>query len=85
MNGYLTACYPNENDKAKWKFKTARVQLGFRKSNTVEVPDIDKLDKNYLKIKTEVTADKTAIKDAIKSGKEVQGAFIQTNLNLSVK
>ena len=85
LSGYLTACYPNEDDKAKWKFKTARVQLGFRKSNTVEVPDIDKLDKDYLKVKTEVTADKMAIKDAIKSGKEVKGAFIQTNLNLSIK
>jgi len=85
MNGYLTAVYPNEADRAKWKFKTAKVVMGFRKSTSVEVPDIDKLDKNFLRVKTEVSADKTAIKDAIKSGKTVDGAFLQDNVNLSIK
>ena len=85
LNGYLTACYPNESDKAKWKFKTTKCVLGFRKSTSVEVPNIDELDKGFIKIKTEVSADKTAIKDAIKSGKEVKGAFLKNNLNLSVK
>ena len=85
LNGYLEAVYPNEEDRAKWKFKTARVVLGYRKSSTVEVPDIDKLDKNFIKIKTEVAPDKTAIKDAIKSGKEVVGAFIKNKINLNVR
>ena len=85
LNGYLTAVYPNNNDRARWKFKTAKVMLGYRKSNTVEVPDIDKLDKNFLKVKTEVSADKIAIKDAIKNGQEVKGAFIQENINLNIK
>jgi len=85
LDGYLTACYPNESDKAKWKFKTAKCLLGFRKSTSVEVPNIDELDKEFIKTKTEISADKTAIKDAIKSGKEVKGAFLKNNLNLSVK
>lgn len=85
LDGYLTACYPNESDKAKWKFKTTKCVLGFRKSTSVEVPNIDELDKGFIKVKTEVSADKTAIKDAIKSGKEVKGAFLKNNLNLSVK
>lgn len=85
LNGYLMAVYPNDTDRAKWKFKTAKVVMGFRKSTTVEVPDIDKLDKNFLRVKTEVSADKTAIKDAIKNGKIVDGAFLQDNVNLSIK
>ena len=85
LNGYLTACYPNEDDKAKWRFKSPKVVLGFRKSTTVEVPDLDKLDKTFIKIKTETSADKKAIKEAITNGQNVQGAFLKQNVNLSVK
>lgn len=85
LNGYLMAVYPNDADRAKWKFNTAKVVMGFRKSTTVEVPNLDKLDKDFLKVKTEVSADKIAIKDAIKSGKTVDGAFLQENVNLSIK
>lgn len=85
LNGYLMACFPKDEDRAKWKFKTPKVVLGYRKSNSVEVPDIEKLDKNFIKVKTEVIPDKTAIKDAIKNGKEVIGAFIKQNINLNIK
>ena len=85
LNGYLAACYPNEEDRRKWKFKTPRVVLGYRKSTSVEVPNLEELDKEYLKIKTETSADKVAIKDAIKSGKEVKGAYLKDKINLSVK
>lgn len=85
LNGYLTAVYPIDADRAKWKFKTPRVVLGYRKSSSVEVPDIEKLDKNFIKVKTEVSADKTAIKNAIKDGQEVKGAFIKENINLNVR
>ena len=85
LDGYLTATIADDNERAKWRFKTAKVILGYRRSNTVEVPDIDKLDKEYLKVKTDVSADKIAIKEAIKSGKEVKGAFIKENINLTCK
>ena len=85
LNGYLMACYPNDSDRAKWKFKSPKVVLGYRKSNSVEVPDIEKLDKKYLKITTKVDPDKKAIGDAIKSGEEVKGAFIKQNINLNIK
>ena len=85
LNGYLTACYPNDSDRAKWKFNSPKVVLGYRKSSSVEVPDIEKLDKKYLKITTKVDPDKTAIKDAIKNGEEVKGAFIKQNINLNIK
>jgi hypothetical protein len=85
LNNYLTVVYPNEDDRRKWKFKTPKVVLGYRKSTTVEVPDLEKLDKNFIKIKTETSADKTAIKEAIKNGTEVKGAFLKDNINLSIK
>lgn len=85
LNGYLIACFPKDEDRAKWKFKTPKVVLGYRKSSSVEVPDIEKLDKKYLKIATKVDPDKKAISDAIKSGEEVVGAFIKQNINLNIK
>lgn len=85
LDGYLSAVYPNEDDKAKWKMKTARVQIGFRKSTTVEVPDITKLAKKFIKKKVEESADKVAIKEALKAGEKVKGAYLQDNINLSVK
>lgn len=85
LNGYLTATIADDNERAKWRFRTGKVVLGYRRSNTVEVPDIEKLDKEYLKVKTDVSADKVAIKEAIKSGKEVKGAFIKENINLTCK
>jgi hypothetical protein len=85
LNGYLMACFPKDEDRAKWKFKSPKVILGYRKSSSVEVPDIEKLDKKYLKITTKVDPDKKAIGDAIKSGKEVIGAVLKQNINLSIK
>jgi hypothetical protein len=85
LNGYLMACFPKDEDRAKWKFKSPKVVLGYRKSSSVEVPDIEKLDKKYLKITTKVDPDKKAIGDAIKNGEEVKGAFIKQNINLNIK
>ena len=85
LNGYLTATIADDNKRAKWRFKTAKVVLGYRRSSKVEVPDIEQLDKNYVKVKTEISADKKAIGEAIKNGKEVKGAFLKDNINLSVK
>lgn len=85
LNGYLQAVYPNDDDRRKWKFKSSKVVLGYRRSTTVEIPNIDALDKEFLRVKTEVAPDKTAIKDAIKSGKDVKGAFLKDNINLSVR
>ena len=85
LNGYLIACFPKDEDRAKWKFKTPKVVLGYRKSSSVEVPDIEKLDKKYLKITTKVDPDKKAIGQALKNGEEVIGAVLKQNINLSIK
>lgn len=66
------------------KFKTARVECSFRSSESVNVTDITVIPTEYLKF-AEPTADKVAIKAAIKSGKEIAGAEIVSKQNLLIK
>lgn len=66
------------------KFKTARVECSFRRSESVSVTDISQLASEYLRY-ADPTADKTAIKTAIKSGKEVTGAELVSKLSLCIK
>ena len=66
------------------KFQTAKCSINFRKSKSVTVLDISKLDKEYLKY-ADPTADKTAIKKAIESGVTVAGARLDENLNVQIK
>ena len=66
------------------KFQTAKCSITFRKSKSVEVTDILKLEKDYLKY-ADPTADKTAIKKAIESGVTVIGASLVENLNVQIK
>ena len=66
------------------KFQTAKCCITFRKSKSVNVLDVSKLDKDYLKY-AEPTADKTAIKKAIESGVTVAGAVLVENLNVQIK
>lgn len=66
------------------KFETARVALSFRRSEVVEV-DMAKLPAEYQKTKTEISADKTAIKDALKKGETIDGAWLVERQNLQIK
>lgn len=67
------------------KFTTSRCAVSFRKSASVEVMDIAALPETYLRQKTTIEPDKTAIKEALKSGQEVAGCRIVENLNISIK
>lgn len=71
------------------KFSTPKVAISFRKSESVEVSDISQIMKlddadTYLKY-SEPTADKTAIKQAIKSGINIPGCRIVENNNIQIK
>lgn len=66
------------------KFKTTKVAVSFRKTKSVNVPDIFALDENYIKY-AEPTADKAAIKKAIEAGQAVKGAQLVENTSISVK
>lgn len=66
------------------KFKTTKVAVSFRKTQSVEIPDVYALDENYLKYSAP-TADKAAIKAAIKAGETVTGAELVEGISMTIK
>lgn len=68
----------------KYKMETPKMKLSYRKSETVEVEDMDALPKEFIKEKVEVSADKAGLKKALKLG-EVSGAKLNLNVNMQVK
>lgn len=69
----------------KKKITTELFNLSFRKSEAVVITNETALPAEFIKTKTTTAPDKAAIKTAIKSGREVSGAEIQTNMNLQIK
>jgi len=65
--------------------KTATLKLNFRKSESVEIDNLDLLDATYKVEKVSVTANKVKIKEDIKAGINVLGAVLQVNQNLQIK
>ena len=66
------------------KFKTTKVAVSFRKTQSVQVSDIWELEEKFVKV-PEPTADKAAIKAAIKAGEDVKGATLIDSISISVK
>jgi uncharacterized small protein (DUF1192 family) len=67
------------------EIKTPLVKINFRKSETVEVEDVNSLPMAYKTVKVVETADKASIKKAIKDGVFVPGCFIVEHRNLQIK
>ena len=65
------------------KFKTAKVSISYRKSESVEVEDVSLLGDDYLKFKPE--PDKTKIKDALKNGIALEGVTLVEKNNIQIK
>jgi len=59
-------------------------KFSIRKSESVEVLDVNELPKEYKVVKVTEQADKKAIKEALKSGKQIVGCSILTNSNLKI-
>ena len=61
------------------------LKINFRKSESVNIDDvdIDTLDDRFKRVKVEI--DKTAIKQALKSGEQVEGARLAENQNLQIR
>lgn len=78
MLNALTALYPNER-----KFSLPTHELTSRRSEKAIVDDPDLIPGEFNRIKTE--PDKSAIKTALKAGKDVPGAHLETNLSWSIK
>jgi hypothetical protein len=68
---------------AHGQIKTALVTISSRKSKAVSITDESLLGAEFMRIKTE--PNKTAIKEALESGQEVQGALIVENYSLSIR
>lgn len=68
-----------------YKLSLPHSKVSYRRSNSVEITDQNLIPKKYIKTKIEETPDKTAIKKAIDSGVEVNGAKIITNYNMQIK
>ena len=59
--------------------------FGLRKSERVEVEDVNQLPKEYKTIKVNEQANKTEIKKALKLGKQIENCYIVENINLKIK
>lgn len=77
LKGYLA--YALHGDK----FKTDRVNISYRKSETVQLAD--NFDNPKYLIPQEPKIDKMAIKKALKDGEEIKGAMLIERQNIQVK
>jgi hypothetical protein len=67
------------------KIESPLFKISLRRSEAVEVDVVEALPSSFQNVKTVVTADKMAIKEAIKKGETVFGARIIENFNLQIK
>jgi hypothetical protein len=80
LKNYLSYCLqPGE------KFETAKCKISWRKSESVEILDEQKIPEKYLKTETIKKVDKKAIRDTFKAGGEVEGAELREKNNLTIK
>jgi uncharacterized metal-binding protein YceD (DUF177 family) len=63
--------------------KTDLISVSSRKTKSVQITDEAAIPAEFMRIKTE--PNKTAIKDALEAGEEVQGALIVENFSLMIK
>ena len=67
------------------ELKSPTLKVNFRKSESVNIIDIDALPKEYITVKTTEMPDKTAIKRALKEGTDIAGAELVINQNLQIR
>ena len=65
-------------------FEVGLTKFGTRKSQSIEVEDINSLPKEYKTVKITETANKTELKAAIKRGESIEGVELVDNLNLKI-
>jgi len=67
------------------KIESGLFKLSLRRSEAVEVVNIDQLPESLVTVKKTVSADKLKIKEQIKNGIPVEGAVLVENFNLMIK
>ncbi len=80
LKAYLTSCM---DTAGKTKLSTPRCSISFRKSERVEVSDVNLLPKQFQKVSVE--AKKSEIKSALKNGEEIAGARLVSSRNILVR
>lgn len=66
------------------KFKTAKVSISYRKSESVDIENMKDVPEEYLKI-AEPTVDKTSAKKAMKNGVEIPGLRLAESKNIQIR
>ncbi|MCM1437758.1 MAG: siphovirus Gp157 family protein [Roseburia sp.] len=83
VEDYLTqACEMTGTESLKGIY--ASISFRQNRPKTI-IDDIDLIPDEYVQIKVERSADKEKIKKAIQSGKEVQGAHLESERKISIK
>ena len=67
------------------KFETKKIRGTVSCRDIVNVYDEAALPSEYIKLKMEKSADKIAIKAALKEGKEIPGAVLADSFSLTIK
>ena len=67
------------------KFTSAKCAVSFRKSEKVDIPDEYLVPLEFLEEEVTYKPNKTAIKEAIKAGREVCGCQLVESLNINIK
>ena len=67
------------------KIESPLIKLSFRKSQSVNVADVNSLPNEYKTIKVTEQADKVKIKQALLNGEVIEGCEIVNNNNLQIK
>ena len=67
------------------KFSTAKCAVSFRKSEKVDIPDEYLVPLEFLEEEVTYKPNKTAIKEAIKAGREVCGCQLIENISVQIK
>jgi hypothetical protein len=67
------------------KIESSLFKLSLRRSESVEVVNIDQLPESLVTVKKTLSADKVKIKEQIKNGVPVEGAVIVENYSLQIK
>jgi hypothetical protein len=74
------------NMTEKDKFEDAQIKVSYSKgSESIEVQNIELLDPKYITEKYTRTADKKALKEALKSGEFIEGVTLKRKPSLKIK
>lgn len=71
-------------DFNNFKFKDVNNTISYRKSQSLEIDDIDKINKNFLKVEKTVR-DKKELAKALKNGLNIDGCHLEEKYSLQIR